>query len=103
MASAVTDHRWTPTQQRIIDLLSDGMPHDRYEIFGCLDDNLSKLSAIWFHMSSIRRVVRPRGEDILCVLFDRKIHYQHVKLLCGIESVPTSPQRKTVETASPLT
>lgn len=87
-----SEHRWTPTQQRMIDLLSDGMPHDRKELHRCLDDELAQLSAIQFHLSMIRRVLRPRGEDILCVLFDRKIHYQHIRLL--IWEPATSPQNE---------
>jgi hypothetical protein len=29
----------------------------------------------------VRRILRPRGEDIVCVLKNYKLHYQHVRLL----------------------
>lgn len=90
------ENGWTPTQQRMIDLLSDGMPHDRHELHACLDDPLSSLATIKFHLSLIRRIIRLRGEDIICELWERKIHYRHVRLLVwDAQHAPTSPQRLT--------
>lgn len=59
--------RFTPTQQRIMDLLSDGQPHGRTELHGCLRDSLSEVQTIENHISHLRKVLRPRGEDIICV------------------------------------
>ena len=70
----------TPTQTRMARLLADGMPHSRGELFGCLDDDLAKLSAIQFHITRIRQAL-PRGESVECVLQNGKICYRHVRLL----------------------
>jgi hypothetical protein len=73
--------KFTPTQRRIIALLADGLPHTRREVFGCLDDDLAQLSAIKRHLSVIRTMLRPVGQDIICELHRRSICYRHVRLL----------------------
>ena len=73
--------RLTPTQTRMMEVLRDGMPHDREELHACLDDNLSALTAIQPHLTYIRKVIRIRGEDVLCVLHGRRIKYQHVRVM----------------------
>lgn len=73
--------KFTPTQQRIVDLLSDGKPHTRKELHGCLWDELASRSMIKYHLCHIRKVLRPRGEDILCLYLNRTYQYQHVKLI----------------------
>ncbi len=78
MASA----RFTPTEQRILNLLSDGLPHSREEIRHCLSDELAPKAAIRPHIASIRRVLRLLGEDIICEI-NPKICYRHVRLLAS--------------------
>lgn len=70
-----------PVQQRILNLLSDGKRHSRVEIHGCLHDELSKLNAIWGPISDLRKILRPKGEDILCEIQGRGIFYRHIRLL----------------------
>lgn len=72
---------FTATENRIVELLSDGRPHRREEIHALLSDNLAALPAIQVHISNIRKKIKLRGEDILCTLVNRQIHYQHVVLL----------------------
>lgn len=71
----------TPTQQRIIKLLSDGLPHTREEIHSLLDDALTELSAVRKHVCLVRAKLAGRGETILCELVNRRICYRHVRLL----------------------
>jgi DNA-binding response OmpR family regulator len=76
------DH-FTPTEQRFLALLSDGLPHDRRELHSLLWDEYSELSAIQVHLSNIRKRLRPRGEDIICELHARTIKYRWVRLIQG--------------------
>ena len=73
---------FTPTQQKIVDLLSDGLPHTRKEVHACLWDELSPLSNIKAHITAIRKKIRPLGQDIICE-YNGKIHYRHVRLLAS--------------------
>lgn len=57
----------TPTQQRIMDVLSDGYAHKRADLLACIDE-LAEPSALRQHIRRMRKVLRPRGEDIVCVL-----------------------------------
>lgn len=71
---------YTPTEQRIINMLSDGQSHTTAELKTCLDDELASASAVRFHISNIRQRLRPKGEDIVYVMhFQRKLAYRHVK------------------------
>jgi hypothetical protein len=71
----------TTTQKRMMAVLSDGLPHDRHELHACLDDELSALTAIQPHLTYIRKAIRGRGEDVLCVYHGRTVKYQHVRVL----------------------
>ena len=74
---------FTPTQSRILRVLSDGRRHSRKEIHGCLVDELGELSNIQAHLSNIRKKLRPIGEDIICEFYQRTIYYRHVRLLAS--------------------
>lgn len=71
----------TPTQRRILGLLADGRPHRRKEIHGCLDDELSAISSIRFHLCNLRKILAPTGEWIVCELHRGAICYRRVRLL----------------------
>ncbi len=74
--------KFTPTEQRMLAVLADGLPHTRQELHACLVDDMGPLSNIQMHLSSIRRMLRGQGEDVVCEL-KGKIYYRHVKLLNG--------------------
>ena len=74
---------YTPTEQRIIDLLSDGLPHTRADVIKCLKDHLADFNTLAVHMFNLRRKVRPCGQDILLVYRKGGYHYQYVILLSG--------------------
>jgi DNA-binding CsgD family transcriptional regulator len=73
---------FTPTEQRILDVLADGMPHTREELAACLWDELAERSTIKFHISKMRSRLQAQGTTIVCELgFARKFYYRHVRLL----------------------
>jgi LmbE family N-acetylglucosaminyl deacetylase len=71
----------TPTQRKMLDLLSDGMPHTRESLHACLWDECGPLSNIQMHISALRKIVRQDGEDIVCVIFDQEPHYRHMRMI----------------------
>jgi hypothetical protein len=88
----MSEPRWTPTQQRILDVLSDGRPHDRDELLKCLWDDLSGGGALRQQVYLIRSVLRAVGEDIVCEFgWRRTIRYRHVRLLTAPKPV-TNPR-----------
>jgi hypothetical protein len=74
---------FTPVQSRMLEVLRDGLPHTRYELHDCLQDEMGPISNIRSHLSSIRKKIRPFGEDIICELANRRICYRHVRLLAS--------------------
>ena len=74
---------FTPTQTKMLKVLDDGCRHTREELHGCLVDELGALSNIKTHISMIRKKLRPMGQDIICELNERTIHYRHVRLLAN--------------------
>lgn len=72
---------FTPTERRMLAVLSDGMMHSREELHACLPDDLDPLSAIRNHVSNLRKKLLPKGQDIVCQLHLAKTHYRHVRLL----------------------
>lgn len=78
---------YTPIEQRIIDLLSDGLPHDRDEVIQCIDPNVKDLvrmrNSLSVHIAHIRSKVRLLGQDVVTELRRGGIHYRHMILLPG--------------------
>lgn len=59
-------------------VLSDGKEHPREDLYPCLADELSREgNSIYQHIALLRKLLRERGEDLLC----RKGMYQHVILV----------------------
>lgn len=56
----------TPTQQRMLSLLSDGKAHSAEELHACLEDELSALSNVRAHVSNTRSILRSAGLTIVC-------------------------------------
>jgi hypothetical protein len=73
--------KYTPTQQRIMLVLGDGAAHTRQELRDCLEDELAGRSALSFHLSNIRKYLRPKGQDIVCCLQNKRIMYRLVRLI----------------------
>ena len=80
---------FTPTQRAILTVLSDGEEHTPLELIQCLAKGFvetemeSARSALAFHLHALRKVLRPKGEDIVCRSSGRRLNYQHVRLLAN--------------------
>lgn len=82
-----------PTEQKIVDLLSDGLRHERSTMLECLltkerdvlegDSVVSvpNYNSLGVQIHSIRKKLNPKGYDIACELRWRQIHYRMVRLL----------------------
>ena len=85
--------KYTPTEQRIIDLLSDGLMHSSNELLGCLEgaDELSK-SAVRQHIFNMRRKMAEAAEYISCEVYSGRLYWRHVRLIVTPENgPPTTP------------
>jgi hypothetical protein len=71
---------FTPTQQRIVSKLSDGLPHSTVEMMLCLDDKLSDITCLRSHISILRRRLRPIGQDVVCQRIDGMSYYRLIRL-----------------------
>lgn len=75
---------FTPTQQRMIDILQDGRPHTKTELFECLPDQCSSHKAVNLHLLKINKKLATRGQRILAVAGpwgNGSFRYQWVRLL----------------------
>lgn len=72
---------FSPTQSKILAILSDGMPHSIEELQRCLWDEKGASHNVAAHLTAIRKVIRPRGEDIICQHLNHSHRYRHVRLL----------------------
>lgn len=84
--------KFTPTQQKIIDLLADGRPHTKEEIYAaigyddlCLEDDPVKAINLRNHVSKLRKILEPVGQDVVCISTGWSCRYQQVRTLhqCG--------------------
>ncbi len=74
-------NQFTPTQQRILELLEDGMPHHRKELIACLNDELADRILLNQRLCALRKKLRPEGHEIICELGKKTIWYRHVLLI----------------------
>ncbi len=78
---------YTVVQKRMIDLLADGLSHPVSELHKCLWDEMSKPTSVAFHISNLRAILRPLGQDIICRSENGTYCYIHVRLIriseCG--------------------
>ena len=75
--------KFTPIQERILQVLSDGRAHTKAELFACLDDELADRNgtAVNRQLGKMREQLRPNGEDIICEFYLKKYLYRHVRLI----------------------
>ena len=77
----------TKTQRRLMNILEDGLYHDRSELFNCLNDELTELITLRVHIHNIRKKIRPLGQDISCESVyeasKRTCRYRLVRLVQG--------------------
>lgn len=70
----------TKTQRLMLNLLADGAPHTRQELHACLWDEDGSITNIRAHISNVRKLLRPIGEDIICMHFGYPVrpHYRWI-------------------------
>lgn len=66
-------------QKDLLAVLSDGYRHLRKELLGVLPEPDGK--SLLYHLSRIRKVLKPHGEGISCVYMERRIGYQYVRFI----------------------
>ena len=68
-------NNFTPTQNAILTVLSDGVPHHRQELMDCIDD--PEPSSNQFHQAlfRLRQRLKPLGQNIIVTLLNRRIAY----------------------------
>jgi hypothetical protein len=76
---------FTPAQLRILEVLSDGLPHRHDELMPCLLDELGSRKNLGVMICKMRKHLRPRGHDIICEFSHRRTFYRHVRLLVSSE------------------
>lgn len=73
---------FTPTEQRILDVLKDGGPHDRAELQACLNDTDALPGTLRAHMGRIRAKLATIGQDVVChFTANRHMVYRQVRHL----------------------
>lgn len=72
---------FTPVQRKMLAVLSDGRPHKKTELHRCLYDELGESDNVFFHLSRMRKHLRPAGQDIICELYRGALYYRHIRLL----------------------
>lgn len=68
----------TPVQYRMMKLLSDGNAHSREELQTCLEDDLAPITAVKFHISNLRKVLRDKGHGIISERREDTTYYRQV-------------------------
>ena len=70
------NNHFTPTQKSILEILSDGKMHRREEFKQCLSDDLAPITAIHYHISTLRAKIRGIGENIMFIRDGKQSYYQ---------------------------
>ncbi len=73
----------SPTQSRMLTVLADGQLHRKKELHDCLDDGLSAMNAIHAHITAMRKVLRPKGQDIIVQVYSGERLYRLIRLLAS--------------------
>ena len=75
----------TPVQQKMYAVLMDGLLHSKEELFRCLHDDLGDLRNVFAHITTMRKVLNRRGEEVQCVppVAGRKTAYRLVRLMAS--------------------
>jgi hypothetical protein len=85
-----TPIHYTPTQQRIMRLLADGLPHHGIkEIKPLLPDaEHAGPNAVNMAITRLRAKLNTMGQTIVCELVNRRICFRYVILVAATSSAP---------------
>ncbi len=76
---------WTAIQEKLLDLLSDGISHQRSELLACIGDDLATPNALQAHLTRMRLKLRPIGNNVVCEIHDSRIYYRLVRVISNTE------------------
>lgn len=79
----IQEIHYTPIQQRILKVLSDGMRHHWTEIRDAVGDEYINKRNINNYMFLLRKKLRLLDQEIVCEIVGFALHYRHVILLKG--------------------
>lgn len=85
---------FTPTQKRFLKLLRDGKPHTSEEFCELLGDEQSGKHQVHVQFSVMRRILRPRGEDIICQMVGKKAYFRLIRFESSLEEEPVKNKKK---------
>lgn len=75
---------FTPTERRMMEVLSDGLVHTSQELFDCLSDELQPKGVVRKHMCLLRKKLKPEGYDVLWEFIrGRTRAYRLIRLLAN--------------------
>ncbi len=80
--------KFTPTEEAILKVLSDGVAHTIRELRACLSDEMAVTSTVHVHLKNLREKLKANRQDIICIYqFGKAPLYRHVVLLpsCSAE------------------
>lgn len=72
---------FTPTEQRLLAVLGDGLDHHRDELMACLSDDMTERSTLRTHFFRMKKKLHPVGQDIVCIRNGAGFRYRQVRLL----------------------
>lgn len=72
---------FTPTEKRILHLLSDSEPHVTAEMMECLYDELSTMFALHMAVNRLNKKLIHRRQQVIRQDINNRIYYRHVRLL----------------------
>lgn len=72
---------FTPTEQRILTLLSDGLAHSKVELDRCVNDELAGSNTLSVHLARLRYKLDEVGQTILCNRRNGCVLYSHVRFI----------------------
>jgi len=68
-------------RKQMLEILKDGKAHTKQELHACCGP--SSISIVSDHISQMRKKLNPAGQNIICVLKNRRIMYQQIRLLAN--------------------
>lgn len=71
---------WTPIQQRLLALLSDGMYHHQSELLEQID-SMADSNMLNQHLFKLREKLRPMGEVIITEKLGGVVRYRHCRVI----------------------
>lgn len=77
----ITPSKFTQTEMKILNLLSDGMKHLKKDLSEAMYQDREGVNTLSVHVTRINKILRPIGQEIITQLIGRDSYYRHVRLL----------------------